>query len=143
MFGATGELGEAYSDEAFLDKVQLGYLLVLVINHAVLFVGEENPRVESVGKRAQHLHMGLFLTIYLSEEARKVPKDVAKEVICHQPLLDGLRQQQLVSAGVVKALHPVIGPIVSEMSFYLLLQRLCYRLPVFISLDIDEEQGKI
>lgn len=137
MFGAAGELGEADSDEALLDKVQLGYLLVLVVNHAVLFVGEENPRVESVGKRAKQLHMGLFLTVYLSEEAGKVPEDVAEEVVRHQPLLDGLWQQQLVSAGVVKALHPVIGPIIRKMSFYLLLQRLRYRLPVFISLNVD------
>ena len=87
--------------------------------------------------------MGLFLTIYLSEEAGEVPKDVAKEVVRHKPLLDGLWQQQLVSARVVKALHPVIGPIIRKMSFYLLLQGLRYRLPVFISLNVNEEQGKI
>ena len=137
MFGATGELGEADSDEAFLYKVQLGYLLVLVVNHAVLFIGEEHPGVKSVGKRAQQLHMGLFLTFYLSEEAGEVPEDVAEQVVRHQSLLDRLGQQQLFSAWVVKALHPVVGPIIRKMTFYLLLQRLCYRLPVFISLNVN------
>ena len=77
LFGATRQLREADAQEALLNEVKFCYLLVFVVNHSVFIRGEEHSRMESIGQRAKQLYVSLLLKINnLSEESRKVPKDV-------------------------------------------------------------------
>lgn len=139
LFWTTWQLGEANADKPFLDEVKLRHFLVFVINHSVFIFGKEYSRVESVRKWIQQLGVSVFLKVDLAKESREVSEDVIEKVIRNQALLNWLRQQQLIEAGVMKALHSIICPIIRKMCFYLFLQYFFNRLPVFISLNFNKK----